>query len=77
MEGYALQLPGVLRKGRLAVLLPEEAGVGEAGGEDLAVAGDDRLAAILRFDVGGADKGGSKLALPVTQDEIFLVDTEG
>src|SRR5690606_28803194 len=40
VEGDALELPGVIDKLRLLVLLPEEAGVGEAGSEHLAVTGD-------------------------------------
>ena len=77
MEGDALQLLCVIGKASLAVLFPEEARVGETGGEHLAVARDDRRAAILRFDVRGADEGGSELPCGVAQHEIFLVDAQG
>jgi len=57
VEGDPLELLRVLGERGLAVLLPEEARVGEARGEDLAVAVDDRRAAVLGRDVGGADEG--------------------
>jgi hypothetical protein len=41
VESDPLELLGVLGEAGLAVLVPEEARVGEARGEDLAVAGDD------------------------------------
>jgi hypothetical protein len=59
------------------ILLPEMTGVGQARGEDFAIAGDDRFAAILRLDIGGADESRSELARAVAQNEIFLVYTEG
>ena len=57
MESDPLELPGLFGERHLAVLLPEEARVGKARGEDLAVAVDDRRAAVRRLDVGGADEG--------------------
>jgi hypothetical protein len=51
--------PGLERD--LEVLFPEEAGVGQAGGQHFLVAGDDALAAVRRGDVGDADEGGARV----------------
>src|SRR6185369_13812591 len=79
MEGDTGELFGVLGERRLAVLLPEEAGVGQAGGEDLAVARHDPRAAIGGLDVGGADEGvGEGLILPACGEvAVALRRTEG
>ena len=77
VEGDALQLPGVIRKARLAVLLPEEARIAQPRAQHLSVAGDDRRATILRLDIGGADEGRGQLARCIAQHEIFLVDPQG
>ena len=60
-----------------AVEVPEEPRVGEAGGKDLAIALDDRRAAVLRLDICGADEGVGKLSRAVLADEVFLVHTRG
>src|SRR4051812_45290067 len=52
------ELVGLRLERDLQVLLPEEFGVAEAGGEDAFVAGDDRGAAVDGLDVGGADEIG-------------------
>ena len=77
MEGDTAKLLRLLGERGLAVLLPEEAGIAQACGQHLAVAGDDRHTAILRLDIGGADEGRGELARRITQNEIFLVDTQG
>ena len=59
------------------ILLPEEFRVGEAGGEDAFVAGDDGGAAVGPLDVGGADEVRGQPPLPVRQREIFLVCPHG
>ena len=63
VEGDALELFRMIRQRGLAVLVPEEARVRQARGEDLAVAVDDRGAAVLRFDVGGADERVGELSV--------------
>src|SRR6185312_15780183 len=62
VESDPLELLRVLRQRHLAVLLPEEARIAEARGEDFAVAVDDRRAAVRRLDIGGADEGVGQLA---------------
>ena len=80
MEDDLAELLRLLLQRNLLVLFPEEFRVGQAGGEHLAVAGDDRRAAVMRLDIGGADEiGRENKTLPCTrrggfQDrEIFLV----
>ena len=77
VEDDLVELLGLLLQRDLEVLLPEEFGVGEAGGEDSLVAGDDRCAAVGRVYIGGADEGGGELALTVGAGEIFLVGAHG
>ena len=77
VEGDAFEFLGVVFQPRLAVLFPEEARIAQAGGQHLAVARDDRRAAILGVDIGGADEGGGEFARAVAQHEIFLVDAQG
>ena len=52
MEGDGVELLRPVLKLHLAVLVPEEAGVREPCGDDLVVAGDDGLAAVLGDHVG-------------------------
>ena len=52
-----LELLRVVRERGLAVLVPEEPGVRKPRRQHLAVAVDDRGAAVVRVDVGGADEG--------------------
>ena len=59
------------------IFFPEVAGVGQAGGEDFAVAGDDPRAAVARGDVGGADEGVGEVACRVLADEVLLVHAGG
>src|SRR3546814_16615401 len=73
VEGDAFQLLRVVFQLRLAVLFPEEAGVGQAGGEHLAIARDDGRAAVLRLYIGGADEGGGELDRRIAQDDIFQI----
>ena len=77
VEGDPRQPLGVLGERLLAVLLPEKARVAEPGCQHLAVAVDDRRAAVARGDVGGADEGIGELAASVAADEVFLVGTGG
>ena len=77
VEGDPLQPLGVLGERFLAIDVPEEARVGQARGEDLAVAVDHARAAILRLDIGSADEGVGEFALFVFADEVLLVDARG
>ena len=78
VEDDLVELLRLLLERDLEVVLPEEAGVGEPGGEHLAVAVDDRLAAVLRLDIGDADEIRRQLALRTSvQREIFLVGPHG
>jgi hypothetical protein len=61
----------------LQILIPEEARVREAGGEDFLVAFDDGLAAVGRIDVGGADEGVGQGPRAIAADEVFLVHAGG
>ncbi len=56
VEDDAVELGQPVLEFRLEVGLPEIAGVGKAGADDPLVAGDDRLAAIGRLDIGGEDE---------------------
>ena len=77
VEGDPLQLLRLVGQRCLAVLLPEEASVGQARGEHLAVASDDCRAAIGSRDIGGADEGIGKLARRILAHEVFLVGPRG
>ena len=77
MERDARKLFRLTGERHLLVLLPEEAGVGQARGQNLAVARDDRRAAISGGDIGGADKGIGQLAGGIAADEILLVHPRG
>ena len=77
MEDDVGELPRLLLERDLEVLLPEELRVGQPGGEDAFVAGDDRGAAVGRVDIGGADEIGGQRPLPVHAGEIFLVGAHG
>ena len=57
VEDDPVELLRLLLERNLQVLLPEEARIGEARGEDPAIAFDDRLAAVAGADVGDADEG--------------------
>jgi hypothetical protein len=56
-----------------AVLVPEEAGVGETGAQDPLVAGDDGPAVIGRLVVGDEHEARRRRAVRVEAGEIFLV----
>ena len=58
VEDDLVELLRLLVERDLEVLLPEEARVGQPRGEHLLVARDDRRAAVVRLDIGGADEGG-------------------
>ena len=76
VEGDPRELPRVVLKPRLLVLFPEEARVGKPRGQHLAIARDDRGAAVLRLDVRRADERIGERAGLVAQHEIFLVDPQ-
>ena len=57
----------------LAVLVPEELGVRQAGAQDALVAGDDGGAAVRGGGIGDHDEAGSELAGGVRRREVFLV----
>ena len=74
VEGHFRQLCGHVRERRLAVIVPEMAGIREAGREDAGIAGGDRGTAIGRDLVGNGDEFGDQLTgLRITHREIFLV----
>ena len=81
MEGNPLQLLGLIRQRNLAVLLPEELRVAQPGRQHLAVAIDNRRAAIRRRNVGGADKRvcefWGKLTRAIIADKILLIGPRG
>src|SRR5690606_36082061 len=76
VESDPLELLAMLGERGLAVLVPEEAGVGKARGEDLAVAVDDRRPAVGRFYVGGADEGVGEFPVLLAH-EVLLVHARG
>ncbi|MNX55269.1 hypothetical protein D3C86_860260 [compost metagenome] len=74
VEGDALQLvvPGV--EADLLVLVPEEAGVVQAGRQDAAVAGGQGLAAVGGLDIGDHEEvGGQTVFRRIAHGEILLV----
>ena len=86
MEDDVRQLLRLLFERGLEVGVVEEARVGQAGGEDLAVALDDLGAAVGRLDIGGADEGVGQRAVAcsaiacspaIAADEILLVHARG
>ena len=77
VEDDLLELLRLLLERDLEVLLPEEARVAQPRGEHALVARDDRRAAVVGVDVGGADEVRRELARAVAHDEIFLVDARG
>ena len=77
VEGDPLEPLGMIGERFLAVDIPEEARVGQARGEDLAVAVDHARAAILRLDIGGADESVGEFARIVLANEILLVHARG
>ena len=77
MEDDVGELLRLLFERDLEVVLPEEFRVGEAGGEDLFVTGDDRGAAVACLDIRDADEVRGERALRVGEREIFLVGAHG
>ena len=77
MEDDLVELLPALLQRNLQILLPEEPGVRQPGGQHLGVAGDDARAAVARHDVGGADEVRGQRAGGVGQREIFLVGAHG
>src|SRR3546814_17378856 len=63
VEDNAVELFGVLLQLRLLVLLPKEASVGQAGGEDFLIACHNRFAAVMRINIGSSDEARSQFAL--------------
>src|SRR3546814_7187445 len=74
VEGDVREFLRVLGQRLLLVLLAEEARVGQASGENLAVARNDLHAAIERADVRGADEAVGELAVRLVHDEIFRLE---
>src|SRR3546814_21122372 len=68
---------GVLLQLRLLVLLPKEASVGQAGGEDFLIACHNRFAAVMRINIGSADEARREFALRVLHGKIFLIGPHG
>ena len=74
MEGHFRQLSRHVGERRLAVIVPEVAGIRETGREDAGIAGGDRDTAIGRDLVGNGDEfGDQRTGLRITHREIFLV----
>src|SRR3546814_2154749 len=73
VEDNAVELFGVLLQLRLLVLLPKEARVGQAGGEDFLIACHNRFAAVMRINIGSADEARREFALRVLHGKIFLI----
>ena len=76
VEDDLVELRRLIRERDLEILVPEEFGVRQAGGEHLLVAGDDR-GGIAAVDIGDADEAVGKRSLPVRAGEIFLVHPHG
>jgi hypothetical protein len=77
VEDDAAELLRLLGERHLQILLPEEFRVREARGEHLAIALDDRGAAVRRLDIGDADEVRGKRAVLSREREIFLVGAHG
>ena len=77
VEDDAVELFGLLLERDLEVLLPEEAGVGEARRKHPPVALDDGGTAVPRLDIGNADEGRRQQTLVVGAGEILLVGAHG
>ena len=74
MEGDRVELPRPVLQLHLAVLVPEELGIGKTRGDDLVVAGDDGLAAVAGDHVGDQQIAIGQTSGPrVAQAEAFLV----
>ena len=73
VEDDLLQFRQAARQRLFAILIPEEARIGEAGAQHALIAVDDCLAAIFRFKVRDHDEARRQLAMCVMQREIFLV----
>jgi hypothetical protein len=73
MERHCLELRQARLEPLLSVLVPEEAGVGEAGAQHALVSGNDRRPAIRCLDVGDDDEEGSRGTVLRHQREILLV----
>ena len=77
MEGDVGELGRHVGEGGAEVVLPEELGVGEAGGEDAGVAGEDGGAVVGGLAVGGEEVGGDLARDRVAQGEELLVGAHG
>ena len=75
VEDNVLQLLRLLFERNLQIRFIKEARVGKSCGQHLLIARDDRRPAIMRGDIGRADKGIGQLACGIAADEIFLVHT--
>ena len=67
---FARQLFRLLIERNLKVLLPEEFGIGKPRRQHFFIARDNRRAAIIRHNIGGADKGVGKLILPACGEDL-------
>ena len=72
VEGDVLELGHAVGQKRLAVLIEEELGVGKPRPDNALVAGDDRLAAVLRLQIRHHDEAVGEL-LSLSQREAFLM----
>ncbi len=77
VEGDGIERRDALFQLHLAVLVPEELGVRQAGAQDALVAGDDGGAAVRGGRVGDHDEAGGEFAGGVGRGEVFLVRPHG
>ena len=77
MEHDLIKLFCLLLQRNLEVLLPEEPRIAQARSEHPAIAFDDRSAAVVRLDVGGADERRRQRAIGIRASEILLVGAHG
>ena len=77
VEGDVVELLRHLLQGRAEVVLPEELGVGEAGGEDAGVAGEDGGAVVGGVAVGDDDVGGDAAGGVAEGEELLVLAHRG
>ena len=77
VEGDRIERRNALFQLHLAVLVPEELGVRQAGAQHALVAGDHGGAAVRGGRVGDHDEAGGELAGGVGRGEVFLVRPHG
>jgi hypothetical protein len=76
VEDDLAKLRSLIGERRLEILVPEEAGVRQAGGEHLLVAGDHR-GRIAGGDIGDADEAVGQRFFTIMAREVFLVHPHG